>query len=301
MDISDYVNNQADRLSAALTAYALTSPVVETAADLYRTVKDYLGPEAMAVMGLAATRFGPDAMDMIAQSMGAAADPGLHMALDPIKDPAIDAATDVADSYAMAGKREQEYLKPEQDAIAQDPAKLEADKQEAAKLEAQWAAQQQVDEQDRLSRQQEADQKVADRLDEALRKDQEFRQQEQADKAALEQPAQEQNKEEQVQDPRLAAQAIDHKEKLEKFDKDIADRLATLEKNHVGDPALPGLCEKFNSAAADARTKMVDQQTAERTQLQDQVFAERQNPIQPAQPPRPAPPPPVINDPSRTL
>jgi hypothetical protein len=204
MDVFEYVNTQANRAAAAITAYTLTRPTVETAADLYLTAKDYLGPTATAVMGLAWALYGPDSgtvMDTIAQSMGVVADPGLQFALAPVLDPAIDTVTDMADSYAMAGKREQEYLKPEQDAIARDPAKLEEAKQEEAKLE----AQRQAGEQDSLSREQEADAKVAERLDEALRRDQEFRQQEQADKAALEKPAQEQNKEEQVQDPRLAA------------------------------------------------------------------------------------------------
>jgi hypothetical protein len=107
MDVVEYVNTQANLLAAKLTALAITSPTVQTAADLYRTAKDYFGPEAMAVIGLAATRFGPDL------SLVHLADPGFtgaeaqafdHSVMLPAVDPVTDMALDVADSYAMAGR-----------------------------------------------------------------------------------------------------------------------------------------------------------------------------------------------------
>jgi len=306
MDLFNYAASQA-------TAIWYTSPTARAVNDFYISIKDDLGT-AIQVISFASSAYSLFS-GAIMHEAAVMANPDMPLGIDsPTQDLAQDVSANLvsgvewqtdtleetADYIAMQGSKEQEYQKEQQDKITQDPEKLEAVKQEAAKLEAEWAARRQADEQDRLSRQQEADQKVADRLDEALRRDREF-QQEQADKAALEKPAQEQQKQEQVEDPRLAAQAIDHKESLAKFDKDNAERLKSLEGNHVGDPALPSLREKFNSVAADARTKLVDQQAAERTQLQSQVFAERQNPIQPAQPPRPAPPPPVINDPGRSL
>lgn len=307
MDVGKY-------LAAQATAYWYTSPKLQAtareAADIYISVKTEWGPAIQVIAaGMAMSDI---ASDLFTHGAAITADPNMLRGIDPAAqeyalnqalsgvnqkiDAVEDAVKDATDELLMEGSREQEYLREQQDAIAQDPEKLEADKQEAAKLEAQWAAQRQADEQDRLARQQEADQNVAERLDEALRKDQEIRpgpdpviQVIQAEiRPGLE-----------PQDPRLTAMDLRHAEQLHHLDTTTQQREAELITRHQGDPALQGHVDHLHSAAATYRESLVKEQAAERQQLRQEVYADQQRTVNQQQQftvPVPPPAPPAPRD-----
>jgi hypothetical protein len=292
MDVGIYLASQA-------AAYWYTSPKLQAAAraagDIYISVKTEWGPAIQVIAaGMAMSEI---ARDLVMHGVAITADPNMLHGFDPTAehyaleanniasgtaqqiDAVKDAVKDTADNFLMEGRKEQEDLRREQDKIAQDPEKLEAEKQEAGKLEAQWAARRQADEQDRLTRQQEADQKVADRLGQDLRKDQEIR-------SGLEPVKQPENPAgPKPEDPRLAALDKEHRERLHHVDETAKQHEAGLTARHQGDPALEGLLQDQQKRAEAYRESVVKEQATQRKQLEQQITS----PV----PPPPIPPPPT--------
>jgi hypothetical protein len=291
MDVGKYLASQA-------SAYWRTSPKMQEAADIYISVMTELRPAIQIVAaGMAMSDM---ANDLITHWAAITADPDMLHGIDQAAqkyafdqsvgqqiDAVEDVVKDAADKLLMEGSREQEYLRKQQDAIAQDPEKLEADKQDAAKLEAQWAAQRQADEQDRLARQQGADQKVAERLDEALRKDQEIRPRSDPVIQAEIRPGLE------PQDPRLTALDLKHAEDLHKLDDTTRRMEEGLKSRYEGSPDLDGYLKSFGEMAAKQRESRLSEQAAERQQLRQEVYADQQRTVnQQQQYTVPVPPPP---------
>lgn len=149
---------------------------------------------------------------------------------------------------------------------------------------------------------QEADQKVAERLDEALRKDQEVG----PGPEPVKQPENPVGPE--PQDPRLTALDNKHAEDLHKLD-DYTKRMEEgLKSRYEGSPDLDGYLKRFSEMAEKQRESRLSEQAAERLQLQGQVFAEQQRTVNqqqqikapvPPPPMPPPPPPPPIPPPTR--
>lgn len=302
MDVLDYVNTQGQKAAAFLDAYARTSPAVQQAAEWYRAA-DQSGLLTVFKIVYAAhdltnqfVDFGqhlvaaqlepssPDAFYFPDITDALEYDPNLKAPVKQMEDMALVAAEE-AKEYALEEGRvlmtEQEELRRQQDAALQDPAKLEAEKQDAAQLEAQWEANRKADELASQSRQQEAEQKAADSLFEAVRKDQEFRQQQQADKDTLEESAQGQKKEDQPQDPEIRKLQDEQERVRADQAAQVAEFRDQLAKKYEDLPEQEKHLKEFDKAAKVADDTLVRQQAAELQKLQEQQL-QRSNPPDPS-------------------
>jgi hypothetical protein len=286
MDARDYVNNQCLKAVAFMESHVRTSPAVQQLAGLYRQA-DQGGLVTVITIGFAFNEFS-EALTQAGHHVIATGleqslqhhvdDPSMQWVTDKLvnepRDQAEDIALDAAKDFLLAEGHgvlaEQEEVRRQQEVDLRDPAKLEAEKQEGAQLEAQWEARRKADELAEQSRQQEAEQKQADRLFEAVRKDQESRPQQQADKDTHEAPAQAQEKGDgpsgaearKVQDEQEKARA----EQAAQV-KELRDQLA---KKYEGSAEREKYLKEFERAAKEAADALARQQAAELQRMQQQ-------------------------------
>jgi hypothetical protein len=265
MDVLDYVNSQGQKAAAFLDAYARTSPVVKQVAEWYRVANESGVLTIFKIVYLAndlRDQFVDIGQHALAESLAPSPPDAFHfpdakdaLEFDPNLDGPVDQVKDMGQvAFEEAKLLAEGELRRQQDAALQDPARLEAEKQDAAQLEAQWEANRKNDELAKQSLQQEAEQKATNSLLEAVRKDQ-------------------------PQDPEIR-KLQDEQEKAR------ADRAAQLTEfrdklaeKYEGSPDQEKHLKEFDKVAQKADETLVREQAAELQKLQEQ---QRINPPDPS-------------------
>jgi hypothetical protein len=210
VDVLTYVDRQVSHAAAAYTTFLMTDPNARAAAQGYKAVKEWIGPQGLTAMQMGLKMAGPDLTHGLSDSLH------LHPESTDMLKKAVELVpeqVEIAANLAVPDK-ERELAAQREEQVREQQRQRELETQR----EAQWQENARIEQQQREQAQREVEQQVKDLFELGLSQALEQRQTEERDKA--EQERQERERREQQEQADRDRQEAEQRAAQERLDQE---------------------------------------------------------------------------------